>query len=164
MRTVFPPQMTGRFMDDLASDMNTLVETLFGESAKTVRGEKGCEKGCDAEGEGPRWVASMDVIESETEYRITVDLPGANAETMELDVNEDSLSITALREAPELGEGDQLLRRERRHGKFHRSVTLPKPVDRDATSAEYVDGVLTVTLPKAVEAPTSRRVAVKYGG
>ena len=160
MRMVFPNHVTGRFVDDLASDMNTLVQTLFGEAEKACCGEESC----DSEQQHPRWVGPMDVVDSESGYQITIDLPGVDAEKIEIDVEDEAVLISADRVKSENAEGDQLLRTERRFGRFHRKVSLPKPVDREATTADYVDGVLTVTLPKAVEEPVSRRVQVKRGG
>ena len=159
MRMVFPNQMTGRFIDELATDMNTLVNTLFGENAKDCCGEGDC----DPAGETTRWTRPMDVFENDAEYRLIVDLPGVSLENIEVDVEEDSVSISAHRDHGEPADGDQLVRQERRFGRFQRQVSLPKNVDPDAVSAEYADGVLTLVLPKVVEKAASRRVQVNQG-
>jgi HSP20 family protein len=54
-------------------------------------------------------------------------------------------------EQQEQGQG-QWLRRERWYGRFQRTLTLPRPVESDQANAEFENGILTVTLPKAQEA------------
>ena len=165
MRMVFPNHMTERFIGDLATDMNTLVTTLFGENAAQSCGESECcgENGCDTPADTPKWTRPMDVFETDTEYRIAVDLPGIDVEKIEVDVENDTVSIAATRERGENVEGETQLRGERRFGHFHRSVTLPKHVDRDAVTADYSAGILTLTLPKVAEKVTKRRVEVSAG-
>ncbi|MFC4548889.1 MULTISPECIES: Hsp20/alpha crystallin family protein [Halorussus] len=95
---------------------------------------------------------SMDVADHGEEYVVTADLPGFEKEDIEVSLREDQLTIRA-EHAEEREEGDesdgQYLRKERRHQSTSRSVTLPGEVDEQGVSAQYRNGVLTVTLPKA---------------
>ena len=95
---------------------------------------------------------SMDVADHGEEYVVTADLPGFEKEDIDVSLREDQLTIRAehAEEREEGDEGDgQYLRKERRHQSTRRSVTLPGEVDEQGVSAQYRNGVLTVTLPKA---------------
>jgi HSP20 family protein len=63
-----------------------------------------------------------------------------------------ALVISGERIAEKVGDGVEVHRQERFYGKFQRALTLPAPVAADKVKAQYKDGVLTVTLPKAEEA------------
>ena len=110
---------------------------------------------------GPDWQtamdgasASIDVADRGEEFTVTADLPGFDTEDIDVSIREDVLRIEAEHEE-ESEEGDEedgrYLRKERRHQSVSRSVTLPEQVDEEAVSAEYRNGVLTVTLPKVEE-------------
>ncbi|WP_050031912.1 Hsp20/alpha crystallin family protein [Halorubrum halophilum] len=98
----------------------------------------------------------IDVAEYDDEFVVVADLPGYDREDIDVRATEGRLTITAERDAErEDGESEdadrRYLRRERRHESTTRSVDLPRPVVDEAASATYRHGVLTVTLPKAVE-------------
>ena len=104
-----------------------------------------------AGGDGP----SIDVADRDDEFVVTADLPGYRTEDIDLTLRGDELRITAEREqesetSDEEGEGGtpRYIRKERRHQSVSRAVTLPEQVDEENVSAEYRNGVLTVTLPK----------------
>jgi HSP20 family protein len=113
---------------------------------------------------GAREVA-VDVIEDDEAITVLADLPGFDADEIEVELHDDALSIAATREetrdaAATVGEADaaggdaesdgdvRYHRRERRRRAVSRRIPLPEPVERDGTTASYDDGVLTVTLPK----------------
>ena len=81
----------------------------------------------------------VDVHETEEEYLIKVDLPGVKADDVNVEVNENGLSISGTRVAEESGQA-QLV--ERPYGSFVRTLTLPQGVDSDSIEAGYQDGVL----------------------
>ncbi|USZ66734.1 Hsp20/alpha crystallin family protein [Halorussus salilacus] len=110
---------------------------------------------------------SVDVADRGDEYVVTADLPGFDTDDMDVSIRDDVLRIEADREeATEEGdegdEGDEgrYIRRERRHQSVSRSVTLPEGVDEGNVSAEYRNGVLTVTLPKMVEGDDSHHIDI----
>ena len=63
----------------------------------------------------------------------------------------DTLTVKGKRVVEEAPEGAQYFRRERGEGAFSRSYALPFKIDQEQVQASYVNGVLTVTLPKAKE-------------
>ena len=90
----------------------------------------------------------VDVHETEEEYLVKVDLPGVKADDVNIEVNENVLSISGSRVAEETGQA-QLV--ERPYGSFVRTLTVPQGVDSDSIEAGYQDGVLELRIPKPAE-------------
>jgi HSP20 family protein len=95
---------------------------------------------------------AADVVETEGEYRVLVDLPGIDPNAIQLRVEKDTLSIQAERKQPAAGAGETVHRSERSFGTFLRSFSLPTGVDASRVEAAYDQGVLAVKLPKRDEA------------
>lgn len=100
-----------------------------------------------------------DVVEAENEFRIAVDVPGATSESVELDLNNGVLTITANVPARER-QGAAWLRREYGVGAYRRTFQLGDGIDTEGIAAELAHGVLTVTLPKTA-ARRSRKIEVR---
>lgn len=95
---------------------------------------------------------AMDVIENPDKYVVKASLPGIKPEELEVTFNNNVLTIKGeVKEEKEVDEARYHLR-ERRYGAFARSFSLPTNVKSDAIQANYEQGVLTLTLPKAEEA------------
>ena len=103
----------------------------------------------------------MDVVRRGEELVVRVDLPGVPADKINLTVENAVLTISAERRAT-YGEGDQVLAQERFDGVISRRLRVPDWVDADAVTADYADGVLTVTLPLAEKAKP-RRIEIGTG-
>ncbi len=102
----------------------------------------------------------MDAYRYENNLVLSFDLPGIDADTMELTVEKNVLKVTAQRTRPE-AEGAEWLASERPYGTFTCQLSLGESVDVDALHADYDNGVLTVTVP--VIEPVSRRIEVTHG-
>jgi HSP20 family protein len=107
----------------------------------------------------PSYGAPMDVLRGPDAVVLRVDLPGAAADSIDVTVDDDVLTLTATR-PDELSDGVNALLRERPHGTVTRQVRLPDAFDRDAIHASYDDGVLNVTIPLA-ERAKPRRIDVR---
>ncbi len=94
----------------------------------------------------------MDVYEDKDNVYVRVELPGMKKEDIELSLHNGSLSVSGERKSEEKFKGAEAYREERFFGRFQRTVTLPTPVAADKVKAQYKDGILSVTLPKAEEA------------
>lgn len=101
----------------------------------------------------------LDVQEDDNAYFVYAELPGQNPDDINVRFHDGVLTIEAETQYEHNenngngGEnGKRVLLRERRYGKFSRSVRLPEAVSADAIDASYENGVLTLTLPKAEEA------------
>jgi len=103
----------------------------------------------------------LDVSETDDAFVVKSSLPGVRPEDVQITVQGNTLIIRGESKAEEEKKGEQWHLRERRFGRFQRSVTLPAPVSADRAQAHYENGVLTLTLPKAEEAKPRQ---IKIGG
>ncbi len=98
--------------------------------------------------------------EEDEQFLVEAELPGLDLNTLELSVEGgNQLLLKGERKGPELKDG-KWYRQERGFGSFQRSVTLPRDIDAERVSAEYKNGVLTISLPKKPEVKP-RRIEVK---
>ena len=93
----------------------------------------------------------IDVAEYDDEFVVMADLPGYDRDDIDVRAADGRLTIAAELDVEHEDANRRYLRRERRHESITRSVDLPAPVVDDEASATYRHGVLTVTLPKAVD-------------
>ncbi|OSM01830.1 Hsp20/alpha crystallin family protein [Magnetofaba australis] len=96
--------------------------------------------------------APLDIIENEQAVAILVDLPGVEKEAIQINLEEETLTIAAERKAPELPEKTQMRLNERPWGQFQRAFRLPRGLDAQRIEAEFAHGVLTITIPRAEQA------------
>ena len=95
------------------------------------------------------WIPVADVYERPNEYVVALDLPGIDRAALEINLENERLSIKGNRS---FENGDQSQHRtERPQGKFNRTFGVPAAVDPEQIEAEYKDGVLYVRLPKRKE-------------
>lgn len=91
----------------------------------------------------------LDVEDTDDAFVVTVDLPGFEKTDVDIELREDTLTISAEHDEETKQELDsRYVRRERRHSSVSRTVTLPEPLDEETASATYEHGVLTIELPK----------------
>ena len=105
------------------------------------------------------WVLPVDVREDEQAVEISASLPGFAKDDIDVSVEHGVLTIEAKATEADEAAGDGYLLRERRAGSFHRALRLSDRVDAAAATSRYVDGVLTVTVPK-LEASKPKRIEV----
>jgi len=98
------------------------------------------------------WAPPLDLSEDKDNLVATVEIPGLRKENVDVSVHEGVLSVSGERVRSGGEEPGEAHRRERVYGRFHRSISLPKPVKMEAIKASYRDGILTVTMPKTEEA------------
>jgi HSP20 family protein len=110
----------------------------------------GTEEGLTSRG---TWVPPVDIYQTGNhELVLKVELPDFKREDIELTVDNNTLTIEGEKKMPDDVKEDQILRVERRYGRFSRSFVLPPNVDPSKVSAEYKNGVLTVKFPLREEA------------
>lgn len=105
----------------------------------------------------------MNVAEDKDNVYVEALAPGLNPDTLELSVLGDTLRVAG--EKPPITEDvkpEAFHRNERSAGRFVRTLTLPVAVNNDKVSAEYKNGLLLLTLPKAEEAKP-KQISVKVG-
>jgi HSP20 family protein len=105
---------------------------------------------------------AVDVYETDENVVVKTAIPGMNADEIEVSVTGDTLTIRAETKEEEEVKRENYLRRERRFGSCCRTVTLPGGLEAEKAEADYTDGVLTLTFPKAEEVkPKSIKVTTK---
>jgi len=109
----------------------------------------------------PRFMP-MDLCKIDDHYVLTADLPGVDPGSVDIDVDNGTLTISAHRTARS-DDSAQWLANERFFGKYRRQLSLGDGIDTAAISATYENGVLTVTIPVA-ERAKPRRIAVSHSG
>ena len=103
------------------------------------------------------WIPAVDLIDTGNDYVLEVVLPGLKADDINIEASRKSVTLSGERSAPETGDDQHVLRRERRYGSFQRSITLPRPA-RDIIER---DGEHTVNAEKR-EAEVSSSVRYFY--
>jgi HSP20 family protein len=140
-----------RELNTIQSEMNRLFNTFF-ESPTTGNG-----------GSFRRWIPAMDLVETENDFVLKADLPGLSEDEVNIEVEDNVLTISGERKSEREERKDGFYRVERSFGSFRRSLTLPEGVDADAVSASFERGVLEVHVPKPEE-HKPRKVAIAIGG
>lgn len=108
-------------------------------------------------GETPLSDIKIDVSESDTSYTVKAELPGLDKKDIDVKIDGNVVSITAQAErSKETKEGERVIRRERYSGVVSRSFSLDTEIDEGASTAQYQDGVLSLTLQKKKDAPQKR--------
>jgi HSP20 family protein len=132
-----------RELASLQSDMSRLMNGLYENPGRATQ----------------NWVPALDVWETESDLVYAFDLPGIPEEEIELEVSDDTLTVSAQREKTAEESGDRFFRFERRYGSFSRAVGLPQGIDESKIAASYENGVLEVRVPKPEEAKP-RKISV----
>jgi HSP20 family protein len=103
----------------------------------------------------------MDVADLGTKYEMRVEIPGISKENINIDVSPTSIEISAKHESEEDEKNKNWLRRERSSMSFYRSVEFPDKIKPETVEAEFKNGVLSVSLPKAEPKPEIQSTKVK---
>jgi len=160
-RTALPPfPSAGTFpaipsFEDLESRMNKFIERVFTEPLSMGLPE------------AIGWVPAMDIVEGEKEFTLTAELPGIDEKNVDVSVDEGLVTIKGEKaeekeEKKQGVEDKKFYLYERNYGSFSRSFALPPNVEATKVEAEFKKGVLTVHMPKTVEAKTNgRKVEIK---
>jgi HSP20 family protein len=137
-----------REVNTLQNEMNRLFNTFF----DTPNGGN----------TGRRWLPPMDLVESEDDFVLQADLPGLSESDVNIELEDNVLTISGERKAQHEERNEGYYRLERASGSFSRSLTLPEGVDPEAIKASFDKGVLEVRIPKP-EARKPRKVSISVG-
>ena len=134
-----------RGLDDLARQMSLVRRSPFGSWLPPAR-----------------IFPLVNMLKDDGAYVVTAEIPGMNADDLEIKVEGETLTIKGERKPEQIGVGVSYHRKERVSGTFQRSLTLPGRVEQDAVKANYSDGVLTITLP-IEESALPKQITVTAG-
>jgi HSP20 family protein len=105
---------------------------------------------------------AVDMYETDDAIVVKSAIPGVKPADVDVSITGDTVTIKGETKAEEEIKEENYMRRERRYGSFCRSLTIPIPVVSDKAEAEFEDGILTLTLPKAEEVrPKAIKVRAK---
>lgn len=130
----------------LQKEMNELLESFLGPRADRPMG-----------GFSPK----VDVAETETEIKVTAELPGMEEKDIDIAVDGDVLTIKGEKKLEKEEKKQESYRLERSYGSFRRDIALPSKVEVEKVKATFAKGVLTVTLPKSPEAAKKRKISLE---
>ena len=108
---------------------------------------------------GVVFTPAVDIFETDKEITLLADMPGVKADSLNIDLHENVLSLDGDVQSPERTDEMDVFK-EYRTGKYYRQFTLSQAIDQSKIEAAMKDGVLRLSLPKA-EAATPRKIAVK---
>lgn len=110
------------------------------------------------------WAPSVDVFEKGDDLMVKVEIPGMKYEDIDVSVSEDTLVIKGEKEPDSSVKDEDYYRSEITYGSFYRFVALPSSIDTKNIEAVYEDGVLHITLKRALGAKPQRvKVRAKKG-
>jgi HSP20 family protein len=113
-------------------------------------------------GRATAWAPALDISERKDAYLVTVELPGVEADDLEITLEDGLLTIQGERQFTSESSEEQFHRIERRYGAFRRSITLPAQVQAEQIEASFENGVLQIVVPKMEEAKP-KRIQVRPG-
>lgn len=99
---------------------------------------------------------ACEIRDEEKQITISLDVPGLKQEELDIEVKDNRIHITGERKVESKVEQDQVLRTEKRYGKFTRVFALPQHVNADGIEAAVDNGVLMIMIPKEVKTHTKK--------
>ncbi len=106
-------------------------------------------------------VPGVNILASDTEYKIELAAPGLTKEDFQINLKKDTLSVWAEKKVAETEEKKDYTRKEFDYFSFARSFVLPESVDGDKITAEYINGILNITIGKKEPAqPAAKEIKV----
>ena len=128
------------------------MNRLFEQPLSRSRGEEGAA--------AATWTPAVDIYETPDTIVIKAELPGVVREDIEIQIDDNILTLKGERRFSKDVQEESYLRIERIYGSFHRCFTLPATIHQEKIRAVCRDGVLELTLPKA-EGSKPKRIAIE---
>ncbi len=100
---------------------------------------------------GIDWVPAVELKDTPEALILKAEIPGVEKENLDVSVTRTAVQISGEHRFEKREEDKGTVRTELRYGRFQRTISLPVPVAHDQSQAEYRNGILTLTLPKAEE-------------
>lgn len=142
----------GGSLFDLHRRMDRLFDDLFNQRG----GEGGMSSPLAAT------APALDITQDDKQIEITAELPGVKEEDVEISIEDGMLTLTGEKKCERRDEEKGYS--ERSYGRFERQITLPSAIDEEHCSADFRDGVLRITIPKAEAKQRGRRIPLGQSG
>ena len=131
-----------RFNNKPAKSFNNLMDDFFATMPSII-------------GEGTGWndklFAPVNIRETEKDYVLEIVAPGMNKDDFQINLDNNTLTISAESKEESLNENEKQIRKEYRYQSFKRSFTIDENIDAENIAAKYLNGVLTLNLPFKTE-------------
>jgi HSP20 family protein len=137
-------QEMDRFMDDLGFGGNFLSPSMTGFGG----------------GQMANWTPTTEIFERDNELVVRADLPGLTKDDIDLDIDDDQITIRGERKSEHEENREGFFRSERSYGRFIRSIPIPQGIDPEQAKANFRNGVLEITMPKP-ERPRGRKLEIE---
>jgi len=128
-----------REIDTLQREMNRLFDRLTTPEEGTFAAP------------GLSFIPPAEIHETEDQIQLKIELPGLEAKDLDVQVTAESVAIRGERRSETKVEEKGMVRSEFRYGQFQRVIPLPTRIQNDKVTAEFANGILALTLPKAEE-------------
>ncbi len=112
-------------------------------------------------GSVPAFTPKVDIAETDKEFEVQLHIPGVKKDEINIDLNENALSISGERKFENEKNEKNFHSVESYFGSFKRTFHLPDTINRDKIDASYQDGILVVKLPKDVQKSTKKQISIK---
>ena len=126
-----------REVNALQQDMNRLFDRLAPMSQETMMKSA--------------FAPPAEMEETEDTFQIKLELPGMDPNDLDVQVTREAIAISGERKTETKSEENGMTRSEFRYGRFSPTIPLPTRIDNTNVQADYKDGILTLSLPKAEE-------------
>jgi len=123
-----------REIDEIQREMNRMFDRLMARPA---------------EADTLAFVPAVEMHDDPETITLRLELPGLNPNDLDIQATAEAVSISGERRFEKRSEDKGVTRTEFRYGRFQRVIPLPNRIKHDQVKAEYKDGILTLTLPKA---------------
>ncbi|NJL56249.1 Hsp20/alpha crystallin family protein [bacterium] len=137
-----------REIDTIQREMNRLFEDLSG----TKKGEVN----------GLAFIPAAEMTETPEAVHLKLEIPGLTPEDLHIEATAEAVAVSGERKSERRSQENGVTRTEFHYGKFRRVIPLAVRIDNTTVTAEYKDGILTLTLPK-VEEERNKVVKVNIG-
>ena len=113
------------------------------------------------------WRPAVEIKQNDKEYKVKVQLPGVKKDDIEVELDNDFMTITAeIEEEKEQKEEKEMNEKfhtcEFRYGKYQRTISFDHPIKTEEANAEYKNGVLCIKIPKqGIEQSKSKKLEIK---
>ena len=139
-------------LNTIQNEMNRLFNTFVGQGGQSAPGD----------GARRRWLPAMDLVETDDHYVLRADLPGVSESDVNVQLEDNVLTLSGERKIDETDKQGGYYRLERGFGSFTRSLTLPAGTNPEKIEAHFDRGVLEVRIPKPEE-KKPRTVQIRLG-
>ncbi|MDK2902574.1 MAG: hypothetical protein PWP48_1599 [Clostridiales bacterium] len=125
-----------RMLDQMRNEMDRIFADFFGDLPEAANGSYDV-------------IPAVDIYSTGEELVFIAEMPGLEADDIEITTTEDTINIAGEIKAPAMPDNARRIRAERTYGKFNRAFRLPVPIEPEKVQASFKNGVLEVRLPLA---------------